>query len=281
MFLRQRMLLGVIDLIEQLDRSNKLTLIKVLFLLAKEHPPRFTMYGFHPYKYGPFSTKIYSDLSYFGRKGYVAERENIVHILKDGKVEERLEPDHVRFVKHILSKYPDDRTLIDYIYEKYPEYTVRSPRRNIPRAIALDVKPGFFLIGYEGRSIDDFLRDLILNNIHVLVDVRWNARSMKYEFNKGRLEKAVKNLDIQYKHIPELGIAPEKRKNLKSKNDYEILFAEYARELPNKREYIEKIMKLGEKRRIALMCFEADVQSCHRRELGKILVEKGYPVSSI
>ncbi|MHA1679408.1 MAG: DUF488 domain-containing protein, partial [Promethearchaeota archaeon] len=135
--------------------------------------------------------------------------------------------------------------------------------------------------GYEGRSIDDFLRELVLNNIHVLVDVRRNARSMKYEFNKGRLEKTVNNLDIKYQHIPELGIDSEKRKKLETRMDYELLFAEYAKDLPNKREYIEQIEILGNKRRIALMCFEADVQSCHRREIGKVLVERGYTVSNI
>ncbi|MHA1680088.1 MAG: hypothetical protein ACTSUE_03705, partial [Promethearchaeota archaeon] len=167
MFHRQRMLLGLIDLLEEIDRSNKLTLVKILFLLAKEQSPKFSMYGFHPYKYGPFSTKMYSDLSYFCKKGFIEERGNNVHILKDGRRQERLESNQAKFVKNILGKYPDDNALIDYIYGKYPEYTVRSQRRNVPNIIPLETEPGYFLIGYEGRSIDDFLRELVLNNIHV------------------------------------------------------------------------------------------------------------------
>ena len=275
------MLLGVIDFLERIDRPNKLTLVKILFLLAKEQPPKFSMYGFHPYKYGPFSTKMYSDFSYFCKKEYIEERGNAVHILKEGKRLGNLESSQEKFVENILEKYPDDNTLIDYIYGKYPEYTVRSQRRNIPKIVHLDTEPGYFLIGYEGRSIDDFLRELVLNTIHLLVDVRRNARSMKYEFNKGRLEKAVNNLDIKYQQIPEMSNASEKRKKIEKKMDYERLFAEYAKNLPNKMEYIKQIEMLGKKRRIALMCFEADVQSCHRREIGKVLVERGHPVSSI
>ncbi len=53
------------------------------------------------------------------------------------------------------------------------------------------------------------------NNIKTLCDVRKNLISRKRGFSKRQLEKAVRNIDIEYIHMPELGIASEKRRNLK------------------------------------------------------------------
>ncbi|WP_375627098.1 DUF488 family protein [Bartonella sp. MU37NMGALS] len=74
----------------------------------------------------------------------------------------------------------------------------------------------FFTIGYEGKSLENYLKSLIENNIKTLCDVRKNPISRKHGFSKRQLEKAVSNIDIEYMHMPELGIASEKRRNLKT-----------------------------------------------------------------
>lgn len=62
-------------------------------------------------------------------------------------------------------------------------------------------------------------------------------------------------------HILELGISSEKRCNLKTREDYEHLFEDYQRTtLKNNFRAIEKLYKLfGDKRRVAITCFETDV----------------------
>ena len=145
----------------------------------------------------------------------------------------------------------------------------------------MDNEPEIFLIGYEGVDINEFMHKLILNNIQILIDIRYNPHSMKYNFNKNRLQKTLKNVQIEYIHIPELGIEPKLRKDLVNQQDYELLFAKYRHELQDKKKYLQKIRILVNDKRIALMCFEKDVMQCHRREVGNYLKNVGENVLSI
>ena len=123
--------------------------------------------------------------------------------------------------------------LIRYTYTHYPYYATKS-------TIAKDIltteelakiekqkrkfeDPVLFTIGYEGISLETYINKLIINDIHVLCDVRKNAYSQKYGFSKSQLEKACKGVGIQYIHIPQLGIDSEQRQDLKSQKDYDNL----------------------------------------------------------
>lgn len=59
--------------------------------------------------------------------------------------------------------------------------------------------------GYEGRSIESFLRALDLNHIDVLVDVRLTPWSHKRDFVKSKLADALSSHSIEYVHMPEFG----------------------------------------------------------------------------
>ncbi|MCB1194143.1 MAG: DUF488 family protein [Leptospiraceae bacterium] len=85
-----------------------------------------------------------------------------------------------------------------------------------------------FTIGYEGKSIEEFINSLIKENIRALCDVRNNPLSMKYGFSKGQLKKITNNFKIEYFHIPGLGIPSQKRKNLSTNEDYLNLFKSYS-----------------------------------------------------
>lgn len=130
-----------------------------------------------------------------------------------------------------------------------------------------------FTLGYEGRSLEDYLNRLVKNNVQILFDVRKNAISRKYGFSKSRLEKSVNDLNIQYIHLPELGIDSSQRKSLNTQDDYDALFANYGNIiLPNHLDSIEKIYRLIKiNKRIALTCFEAMPYQCHRSVIAKTL----------
>jgi len=77
----------------------------------------------------------------------------------------------------------------------------------------------------------------------------------------------------EYRHFPEVGIAPELRKGLRAQDDYDDLFAAYRRTilpttLPTQREILNLLQQY---RRIALTCFEAESQRCHRRHLAEAI----------
>ncbi len=289
MFKKRRLLLGVIDELNRLNRFDPLTLMKVMFLLTKQKSPQFSTYGYYAYKYGPFSSELYSDMRLLVKQELLEENleENLEQNLEEklapgtnfksfsvskiGKQEIQLLPSEKTFINVLLKKYPTTSSLIDYIYETFPEYTINSVRKHVPIPYPLDNTPCFFLIGYEMRNIDDFLQELIKRNIDTLVDVRFTPHSMKYMFNKTRLSNSLEKVNIKYIHIPQLGIEGEKRKNLDTKADYEALFLEYRVDIPSKKTILDELIKIGEKKRIALMCYERDYHSCHRREIGRYL----------
>ncbi|WP_244426875.1 DUF488 domain-containing protein [Bartonella senegalensis] len=132
----------------------------------------------------------------------------------------------------------------------HPFHTRKSNICNTKHAFILsdkDEKPCFFTIGYEGKSLENYLYlyCLIKNNIKILCDVRKNSISRQHGFLKRQLENAVNNIGIEYVHMPEFGIASEKRRNLKTREDYEHLFEDYQKTtLKNNPHAIEKLYQL-------------------------------------
>ncbi|MBD3371447.1 MAG: DUF488 family protein [Candidatus Coatesbacteria bacterium] len=125
--------------------------------------------------------------------------------------------------------------------------------------------PPLYTIGYQGRSLDDFLALLEREEISCIVDVRKNAISRKPGFSKTKLKDALKNKDISYIHIGSLGIESKYRKNLTAKKDYLSLFKYYKHNiLPQQQKEITNLIQMAQKKRLALLCYEYDPDICHR-----------------
>jgi uncharacterized protein (DUF488 family) len=107
----------------------------------------------------------------------------------------------------------------------------------------------------------------------MLCDVRKNSLSMKYGFSKSQLKNACEGVRIKYEHMPDLGIESDKRQELHSQADYDILFRQYRNEILTKthtqQEHILELLKTN--KRIALTCFEANIYQCHRKHLAEAI----------
>ena len=135
-------------------------------------------------------------------------------------------------------------------------------------------KEGFWTIGYEGISIDNYLNKLLNNGIKVLVDVRRNAYSNKFGFNKNELINALSKVEILYYHIPELGITSEKRDEagIYEGNSALALFKEYEEDLPFRTKATNKLLEIyNTHKSVAITCFEKEPASCHRSRLANFL----------
>jgi len=111
---------------------------------------------------------------------------------------------------------------------------------------------------------------LIKNEINLLIDVRKNAFSMSFSFTKNKLMNYLEKIGIEYFHTPELGIEGELREGLSTINDYHNLFKQYeATTLKDNLGSVMRIVKLSEEKRVALMCFEANKNMCHRGVIAK------------
>lgn len=136
-----------------------------------------------------------------------------------------------------------------------------------------------FTIGYQGRSIEDFLGMLSRATVTLLCDVRRNAVSRKRGFSKGALTWACEQMGIRYEHLPDLGICAERRRLVKTDRDRQRLLAEYRRhDLAHRSASLDKIVvwaASGE--RVAVTCFEREADSCHRSLVAAEVERLGRP----
>ena len=283
LYYRRKILLGLLELF-----GGKLTAIqlqKYLFLFTREQMTK--AFSFVPYKYGCFSFQANQDMTTLGTYGYVQETENGYALKVSGNYLAQLDMFDQQLMRNVYSEFGQmsQNELVKHIYVKYPFYAINSTIA--PALLSPDEmekvnaqrrhKSGkqLFTIGYEGVVLEDYLKRLMLEDVRILCDVRKNAFSQKYGFNKSQLEKACEVVGIRYVHIPDFGIDSDKRQDLRSQRDYDILFAEYDRTvIPQNQQALRYVHDLIQKEeRVALTCFEKDPKQCHRSRVAKALMD--------
>lgn len=142
------------------------------------------------------------------------------------------------------------------------------------RAQLAEIK--LYTVGYEGRSLENYLNRLLGAGVSTLCDVRRNPISRKFGFSKGTLSQACRDVGIAYDHFPELGIASEQRRNVVTEADRDALFDEYTRStLPNAAAALDQIgARLEQGTRVAVTCYEEQPSECHRSRLAQALTAR-------
>jgi len=128
----------------------------------------------------------------------------------------------------------------------------------------------FFTIGYEGLSLEEFAKKLLLYKVKVLIDVREIPWSRKNGFSKTKLTERFKQEPITYLSFPELGSPQSTRNQLRDDEDYKKFFNTYSFYLDEFKESLIDILTLLKRKNVCIMCYEKNVNLCHR----KIIVEK-------
>jgi hypothetical protein len=281
LFGRQRLLLSLLDSLG--DSVAAIDFQKLLFLFTHEFEDS-PSYEFVPYKFGCFSFTSYADKRKLVAKGLLADDETRWRLTKDGRAEARkrheLEEALSAFNERYTGLHGDE--LVRNVYKRYPYYAIRSEvvdrvvksqadRKRIESARPVKSGPGLATIGYEGKSIEKYLNQLIETGVTLLCDVRRNPLSRKYGFSKKSLSNTCLGVGVRYEHLPELGIPSGKRRVLKSQEDYDRLLSAYKRNsLPGQNSTLQKIAKWVDADRnfVALTCFELDSNRCHRSCVG-------------
>jgi uncharacterized protein (DUF488 family) len=293
LFERQRHLLYLLDALG--GRARNLDFQKLLFLYCQELTAA-EAYEFVPYKFGAFSFTSYADRRKLVARGFLTDEEQHWQLTDAGRKVIGGEQDLLlsTFVRRLGSLRGD--ALVAETYRRFPYYAIRSEisgrvlhgddaaLRRIDAARPSAKSSAVSTIGYEGRTLERYLNDLIRCGITMLCDVRRNPISRKYGFSKNTLAKGCEGVGIRYEHLPELGISSDQRQSLETQEDYDALFADYANEnLPQQGESLTKIygwIQSGEC--VALTCYERLPQQCHRhcvaeaieREFGKEFVAR-------
>jgi Domain of unknown function DUF488 len=121
-----------------------------------------------------------------------------------------------------------------------------------------------FTIGYEGRSGAEVVAVLRKAKVSVLVDVRAVPMSRKPDFRRKAWTAILAKAGIEYYSCTALGTPRPLRDRLAEDRDYQAFFRDYRRHMRKQREPMYDLTALLQRRRIALMCFEADAMTCHR-----------------
>jgi len=282
LFERQRVLLTLLDAMG--GECAPTDFQKLLFLYTREEES--PSYEFVPYKFGCFSFSSYADKRRLVERGLLDDSPDHWKLTPLGRktIRERaVEPlVAARFSKRHAGLRGD--ALVAKVYREHPWFATRSVILNkvLPSRSERDVvareRPrkagaGLLTIGYESKSLECYLNQLLRASVTILCDVRRNPLSRKFGFSKSTLRSACENLDIRYEHLPELGIASENRRELRTQADYDALFEDYEREsLPRQFEALDRIRAwIGEGHRVALTCFELHPQQCHRHCVAEAL----------
>lgn len=278
LYTRQKELLYVIS---RLGTAGRTQLQKLEFLacLNRDKPT----YSFFPYKFGPYSLILQKDLDYLATNGFLNFKdEHYTCVVAEQKLTDK---DRLEVIDKTIGRFEGYSAtgLMEYIYRTSPYCAIRSERAEellspselqaVQRMNPDTETPCLFTIGYEGRSIDEYLDILIHNGVKLLIDVRANGVSMKPEFSSKRLSGYCTLVGIGYKHHSAIGIASEKRKGTYNKAD---LFGEYLQELRNDKANdlvnIYDDALIG--KRVAFTCFEREPQDCHRQIVVEELISK-------
>jgi uncharacterized protein (DUF488 family) len=153
-----------------------------------------------------------------------------------------------------------------------------------PKTVTVDIEDVILTIGHSTRPIDEFIGLLLAHGVRRIVDVRSIPRSRHNpQFNRDTLPETLAAEGISYTHMPGLGGLRHARADSPNsgwRNNSFRGFADYM-QTGEFAESLEKLMELGKRERIAVMCAEAVPWRCHRSLIADALLARGISVAHI
>ncbi|MDR3188199.1 MAG: DUF488 domain-containing protein [Prevotellaceae bacterium] len=283
MFYRRKIILALLE--ASGGALSAISFQKLLFLLTRRQEVK--AFDFVPYRYGCFSFQANQDIVTLKNRGYlhIAADDNSIHLAKNECYAAQLSLFDRQHIAEVAAQFGDfsQTDLVKYTYLHFPYYATKSTIakkiltpdefKKVQQQIRTYPEPALFTIGYEGISLETYVNKLILHDVKTLCDVRKNAFSQKYGFSKSQLKMACEGVAIKYVHVPSLGITSDKRQHLQSQGDYDALFDDYKKTVLAQNAHDVKYLfdLLTQENRIALTCFEANVNQCHRKHLAETI----------
>jgi uncharacterized protein (DUF488 family) len=133
-----------------------------------------------------------------------------------------------------------------------------------------------YTLGYQQRTIDEFVAIVRGSGVEVLVDVRETAWSHKPGFSKAAFARALSEAGIDYVHAAFAGNPKWLRENAGSHHEclswYDWYLTEFEEVVEAFEQLVAEIAQQG--RRAALTCYERHAADCHRSILAERWVRR-------
>lgn len=136
---------------------------------------------------------------------------------------------------------------------------------------------GVIGVGYQQRTVDEFVSDLAGMGVSLVVDVRLTPLSRRPGFSKTALTRALAGAGLAYEHRPELGNPKPNRAGFAgSTGELAVARAAYRTRLDDwaSAQVLDELAEAGEHQLVALLCYEADQRRCHRDVLIETLTAR-------
>jgi uncharacterized protein (DUF488 family) len=151
--------------------------------------------------------------------------------------------------------------------------------------VAKSEKPAkLFTIGYELAKPDAVIAELKRAKVKLLVDTRAVAASRKPGFSKRQLAAILDENGIAYLHLQKLG-TPDAGRQAARAGKLESLWKIYAKHLttPDAIQALDELISIVKSgQTVCLLCYERDVNHCHRKRIAELIHERtGVPVEHL
>lgn len=134
---------------------------------------------------------------------------------------------------------------------------------------------GLVSIGYQGRTVDELVRELLDQNVDVLVDVRLTPLSRKPGLSKGKLSAHLAGAGIDYLHLKALGNPkPNREAFWQGRVADGCQFFDALLSSAEPQSALETIARLTMTNTVAVLCFERAHDLCHRQVITKRVIER-------
>ena len=184
-----------------------------------------------------------------------------------------------------IERIPDERKqrlFLKYIIER------KLPTSKAREALKWLQNDTIYTIGYEGRTLDEFIQVLKEHGIELVIDIRKSGQSrFKPEFNEDILKRALNEAGIEYERRPDLGVPYEIREPyVRGWLSHECFEQWYRWSVRGRivdgkpKDLIPELVKRLKQKRSCLMCEERyptpkgkQKHYCHRHLLAKMIME--------
>jgi uncharacterized protein (DUF488 family) len=120
-------------------------------------------------------------------------------------------------------------------------------------------------IGYEAATLADVIARLQAAKVSLVIDVRAIAASRRPGFSKTVLAASLAEAGIDYLHLRALGTPKAGREAARAGRTEEMrAIYEAHLEEPEAQAQLGQATQASERRRAALLCYEAEAARCHR-----------------
>ncbi|EIU68014.1 Uncharacterized conserved protein [Mycobacteroides abscessus subsp. massiliense] len=119
-------------------------------------------------------------------------------------------------------------------------------------------------IGYEGKTVDHLVAQLLEQDVRILVDVRLTPLSRKPGLSKTKLAEALRAAGIDYVHHRALGNPKDNRAGFRAGEPESLTRYREVLDTAAATDALAHVCELLDDGVVALLCFEQDHAECHR-----------------